>query len=596
MEIRKGLTITLAALMLLGAEEFLAAGDVGEAIKKLATITEHQINVIAARHKVKPQRKFWFWKKELDDTARQAVFDAKQVELKSINSAIDGKDLSTQHVKVISLAFTKIELLGLPAYSYENPERKEEAGTFSKFDFLTDSDIDELRLMVFNDLSTMKTPKDGDAAKVVEKHLKLMITEKFRGGFFSRYFGRRDFKKVLAFRSGMIRNDDLYKENRIWFDKFLVAQAEYKGIEGALRREDEFNAGEAAALNDQLKSVIADKKRLKSQNDTAPIADFKTQLQGMEKQQADILRQLSAIKSEEQSERGDLKKVGEAQLQQINKLLQDFQFLDANVEQKLDVAFMDEFYIHLAKNVLFNTEMIIGFIMAGIPITATALAMMSVGLAPGVWDVFNKTFYVECANLANLRQEMTPFNLTCYDQAKLFLQKALNGSVSLLDLKSKDATGNPLVTGEWREGLDHAKRNIDGFSVFLKDAIANNNDLVKRDFSINEMIKRIDENIPAKTRALEVSEKYVKTLADEARSLSGFNWDKLGMAAKGLAPILGLPLLCYAQNKLIDAIVTSPNKKKYQKYYAFWELKNTLPDKLARLRKITSEPASTEEK
>ena len=493
-------------------------------------------------------------------TLSQLSFDNKIGEIK-------------KRIQSINSAFIKIELLSLPAYVYQNspngkPGADKPFGEFAPFVFLTPAEVLELRINVLNDLLTDEYASESAIRSLVYKHFKPMAAAKA----LNKGLNKNEFKKRLKFM--MDWNADMYPQNRLWFDGYLIALAAYRlstviGIgekdKPQIQELDESQAPSAsvvlgmpdkdliAATTDQLRLYLRalgkdlqESKRWPeysfayrmwskepvSVKNEAKVIDKIKQLQGVLIQKANASSAASgATVASEQVV------AAESKLRKMLRIqaLHDLRILHEGAYNKLSVKFRSEYAINCVKNVLFSAEMITAAVLFGTPITAVLTGVsaslgVATALAPHIkkLDILQKNAFKV---VSAVPAQSAWSRLFGWVNA---LPPAAGSSASIV-----------------QQGVDVLQSKVPDFATTFNNAPLS--------FSSVDVCKVSD------------AAKAIQAAAPKVSSLISLQ------AASSFVAMMGLPIvLRYSQNALIDLVLRSSENEKWQMFCVFLELRNNI--------------------
>lgn len=574
-----------------------------DAILTLVKTTPQERHSIAAKFADKAEYRLKFFKKTKSTEDKTSIYKREKNRLNELKFDSDTAKIKLK-IKSINSAFIKIELLGLPAYVYEKPESGKIVGDVAPFVFLTPTDVLALRINVLIDLLKQNTnPTEKDAQTVVWKHFKPMAEEKIQYNVKN----RSELKKLFNFRVGLIYNTELYPQNRMWCDDYLAALADYrKATTQKLGKTDE--AGEGAPEEEMSKMYATEILGISLDDldnlDEATLKLYKKILnQELEKNDYDQFVEKVQLKIEkidkilikkiaERSKNIPELSAEEKQETLVNKelaesALHNLRILHEGAWQKLGPDFRNEYNITLFKTVLLGAEGITSAILMGAPIAALISGVM-LGVQLPVPEAIKKAVnYVEKSvnYYADFKNEFLSnkpeVDALIAEVEKLYSNYKLNPhtfNMRAVDDALADRVmrlGDKIRAGQtFLEGLnirstvvyEDGRARFVGFRTFwdLQDFLPNYK------YGCVNMIKSFPEKI-------ESLPKQIEPVITKAMELKSVNWQAVGAAAWSFVSIIGIPILLhYSQNALIDLVLTSPNKKIYQQYYAFLELRNNI--------------------
>ncbi|KKQ32612.1 MAG: hypothetical protein US49_C0006G0063 [candidate division TM6 bacterium GW2011_GWF2_37_49] len=528
----------------------------------------------------------------------KAAHDSMKLELNKLSFDENIEKIKAR-IPSINSAFIKIELLGLSAYVYQSPERgKPEEdkpfGEFAPFVFLTPAEVLELRINVLKDLLTDEYAKasESDIRSLVYKHFKPMAAAKA----LNKGLNKNEFKKLLKFRVDLIWNADMYPQNRLWFDDYLVAIAKYRlSTVSSIGEKDKqqipmLDESTAPSVDDILKSKdyrtittarlrlylralgkdLEESKRWpeytwiyrKLAKEPVSVKDEKSviekiqDLQGVLIQKANATAAASGVKVASKQEADLANDESKLRTTLRTQALHDLRILHEGAYNKLSIKFRSEYAINCVKNVLFSAEMITAAVLFGAPITAV---LTGASVALGAASVL-------VPKIKNLDMA----------QKGALAAKVVSG-VPVKSVWSRLFWGTEPFSAAMSAGASTIKQGVDVLQSQVPDFATTFNN-APLPFSSADVCKVSDA-----AKAIEASAPKVSSMI----SLQ---------AASSLVAMIGIPILLrYSQNALIDMVWTSPNKKKYQTYYAFLELRNNIADLNSGLeRMISARPVEVE--
>lgn len=550
-----------------------------EELESATSWEDRAVNAILILVKTSPQERHNIAQKYADraftffgfvSSRKKNIYNLKKVELGKLNFDKSG---IKKRLMSINSAFVKIELLGLPAYVYQSPQggkpdKDKPFGEIAPFVFLTPSEILELRINVLSDLLSgdAKAKSEKEITELIYKHFKPMAADKAVN---NKGVNKTEFKKLLKFRLDVIANNELYTQNRLWFDDYLAAIAKYRLCAVSGLGDKDQPIANPVQSNIQTRSVdyIYNLKTYDKLSDAQIKEDIKV-LAGYLKEEswwwstkkyddASVMGkiqnlQAALVQKRNMANVAAQRKIQDISTEQRRKILNSLRTLHEGAYNKLSVKFRSEYAINCIKNVLFSAEMITAAVLFGTPITAVLTsAAVALGAASALAPQIKKLAVA---------------------------QKSL--------WAAKVASGIP----------------VKGFWNYFFNATETLNTIPE---AVNTTAKTLQSKVPEfintfNNAPLPFSSADVCNVSDVAKTIQAAAPKVSSMislqAASSLVAMMGLPILLrYSQNALIDMVWNSPNKKKYQQYYAFLELRNSIADFNSGLKRmIAAKPVEAE--
>ncbi|KKQ33396.1 MAG: hypothetical protein US49_C0001G0076 [candidate division TM6 bacterium GW2011_GWF2_37_49] len=341
-------------------------------ILQLINISDKELSPMVARavdQERRADKARWFgkdkkWSGEEGSVAEvQKVYDAKKEEIiKLRDSAKDLNDLTDAKLKMVNSALAKIELLSLPAYAYKNVEKDRKIGEVAQFVFLSPGQAKELRLRVVEDLKKEENYSESKAFDLVCKHLKSIDAEKL--SYLKK--AQDDYKNLYKFRLALIKNNDLYKANSIFFEKYLEFVAGYESLMREVEPKQESSVAKYFndhALNAARTSLDEKRKALEAVRESDDEEKITTAEKAFNAQsQAVIDLEKQATGKSNAGQPSDLRdKLSGDKVQKLQYLRNLAGKLQATAQQKIAESskVMSDFYPRLIKTALAGIETLV---------------------------------------------------------------------------------------------------------------------------------------------------------------------------------------------------------------------------------------------